>query len=181
MDDVSHTSNVPFKVSQIVCLEHQNNCLYGEVIQLIPKRQLCWFRPMCLVIPNIDEVNGSHSGKVFSSSSKSGLQQCKNLPEARSDALHEHWRSKQQSFSPVLEPSSSYVGSCTEEIQLIDLQSGSDLLWPAILFRLALDTEIIQIFSQLREPNQISIDRTSNQKCLNNFVQQVWRANQDRF
>jgi hypothetical protein len=39
-----------FKPSQIVCLEHQNNYLYGEVIQIIESRQLCWMRPLMLAV-----------------------------------------------------------------------------------------------------------------------------------
>ncbi|MEN9566364.1 MAG: hypothetical protein RLZZ69_1560, partial [Cyanobacteriota bacterium] len=51
MDNIVFSSaELPLKVSQIVCLEHQNINLYGEVIQLIPHRHLCWFRPLCLVI-----------------------------------------------------------------------------------------------------------------------------------
>ena len=38
-----------FKANQIICLEHQNNCLYGEVIQIIQQRQLCWLRPLLLI------------------------------------------------------------------------------------------------------------------------------------
>ena len=48
-----------FKPSQIVCLEHQNNYLYGEVIQIIESRQLCWMRPLMLAVfsNNIPTVN----------------------------------------------------------------------------------------------------------------------------
>lgn len=37
-----------FQANQIICLEHQDTCLYGEVIQIIYQRQLCWFRPLLL-------------------------------------------------------------------------------------------------------------------------------------
>lgn len=47
---MSNTLSFSLKHNQIVCLEHQESCLYGEVIQLIPERQLCWFRPICIVI-----------------------------------------------------------------------------------------------------------------------------------
>lgn len=39
-----------FKSYQIVRLQHNNTCLYGEVIQVVPKRQLCWVRPLMLAI-----------------------------------------------------------------------------------------------------------------------------------
>lgn len=51
MKDLKYDSvNLPFKESQIICLEHQATCLYGEVIQLIVDRDMCWFRPICMNI-----------------------------------------------------------------------------------------------------------------------------------
>lgn len=38
-----------FSTHQIVCLEHQQSCLYGEVIQIIESKDLCWMRPLFLV------------------------------------------------------------------------------------------------------------------------------------
>jgi hypothetical protein len=48
-----------FKPQQIVCLEHENTRLYGEVIQVISKRKLCWVRPLMLAIalPNVDRFS----------------------------------------------------------------------------------------------------------------------------
>ncbi len=37
-----------FSTYQIVCLEHQQSCLYGEVIQIIESKDLCWMRPLFL-------------------------------------------------------------------------------------------------------------------------------------
>lgn len=55
MDDIaSTTKDLCFKTNQIVCLEHQDANLYGEVIQLIPHRGLCWFRPICLIVAELD-------------------------------------------------------------------------------------------------------------------------------
>lgn len=39
-----------FQPSQIVYLEHKGRCLYGEVIQIVESRQLCWVRPLMLVV-----------------------------------------------------------------------------------------------------------------------------------
>ncbi|GBF82437.1 oxidoreductase [Aphanothece sacrum FPU1] len=39
-----------FSPHQIVCLEHHNRCLYGEVIQVIESRKMCWVRPLFLAI-----------------------------------------------------------------------------------------------------------------------------------
>jgi hypothetical protein len=34
---------------QILCLDHEATSLYGEVIQIITERHLCWFRPLALL------------------------------------------------------------------------------------------------------------------------------------
>ncbi|HEY9664269.1 MAG TPA: hypothetical protein V6C65_37980 [Allocoleopsis sp.] len=34
---------------QILCLEHEDTSLYGEVIQIIVERKLCWLRPLALL------------------------------------------------------------------------------------------------------------------------------------
>lgn len=38
-----------FQPQQIVCLEYKDNRLYGEVIQVIESRQVCWVRPLLLM------------------------------------------------------------------------------------------------------------------------------------
>jgi hypothetical protein len=74
MDDlVSKTSNICFKVNQIICLEHQHTCLYGEVIQLLPQRKLCWFRPICLVTTNFKNTQDLGYKEVINTSSSSDL------------------------------------------------------------------------------------------------------------
>ena len=65
--------------------------------------------------------------------------------------------------------------------KLIDLQSTSDLFWPAILFRPAWDTEIISHITQLNDISHHPIDRSSNYQYLNKFVHHYWKANQDKF
>ena len=120
-------SNIPFKVNEIICLENDCTCLYGEVIQLLPSRELCWFRPMCLV-----------------------------------------------SFDPATD-------FTTEPTQLIDLQSGSDLLWPIALFRTVLDTEVISFLPQLSDRNFAQANKSSGKQSLNRFIQQVWQDNRDKF
>ena len=123
------TFEIPFKVNEIICLENDLRYLYGEVIQLLPRRGLCWFRPMCLVV-------------------------CEGFSDRP---------------SPIIEPS-----------QLIDLQSGSDLLWPTTLFRPALDTEVISLLPLLSDRYSSSVN-TPNKQYLNRFIQQVWRDNRDKF
>ncbi len=40
----------PFNPQQIVCMEHQQSYLYGEVVQIIESKELCWMRPLLLAI-----------------------------------------------------------------------------------------------------------------------------------
>lgn len=126
-DKVSSTSDLLFKVNQIICLEYQHTCLYGEVIQLIPDRGLCWFRPICIAVSNFDDNQASDSQ------------------------------------------------------QLINLQSGSDLLWPITLFRPALDIEVISLLAKLNDLNESLVHQRSSRQYLNTFVKEVWSANQDKF
>lgn len=129
MDGTATTNpNLLFTVKQIICLEHQNACLYGEVIQLLPQRQLCWFRPMCMTK---DDFSG-------------------NFNDASSD--------------------------------VINLKSCSDLLWPMILFRPALDTEVISFLHLLsNDAAESSVQKGSSAQYLNKFIQQVWQSNKDKF
>ncbi|HIK26978.1 MAG: hypothetical protein N3E45_07770 [Oscillatoriaceae bacterium SKW80] len=39
-----------FQNSQIICLEYQNSYLYAEVIDIVQARQICWGRPLMLVV-----------------------------------------------------------------------------------------------------------------------------------
>lgn len=39
-----------FQPSQIVCLEHGSTRLYAEVVQVAEPRQVCWVRPLALVL-----------------------------------------------------------------------------------------------------------------------------------
>ena len=47
MIDDSLPSFAPY---QIVCLEHQQSYLYGEVIKVIESKNLCWMRPLLLAV-----------------------------------------------------------------------------------------------------------------------------------
>ncbi|WP_392536119.1 hypothetical protein [Nostoc sp. C117] len=62
---------------------------------------------------------------------------------------------------------------------ITDLRDASDLLWPANLFRPALDTEIIASLSQLlaKEP-KTELDSDAKQQ-LNQFIHQLWQAYQE--
>ncbi|MGB5637179.1 MAG: hypothetical protein WBM44_02820 [Waterburya sp.] len=178
MDDVSFNAvKVSLKVHQIACLEHDNNNLYGEVIQLVPHRQLCWFRPMCLVISSSRSSSGSNLSESFSEPwGVKRLQECGQDIFPQQTTKH----SPKAIFSGnPKDLSAPYF--LPQEAQLINLQSGSDLLWPTILFRAALDSEVICFLAQLHDIKQLSIDVSLNQKYFNRFIHQVWQANQDKF
>jgi hypothetical protein len=168
MDNIVFSSaDLPLKVSQIVCLEHQSSNLYGEVIQLIPHRQLCWFRPLCLVISA--DAQSSFKSESPERSLEFGFRQ---------EKISSGW--EQKSFDHISDHISEQLENA-EETKLIDLQSGSDLLWPDSLFRPALDTEIIYLLPQLQDVNHYSEKKISNQKYLNKFIHLFWQAHQDKF
>jgi hypothetical protein len=75
----------------------------------------------------------------------------------------------------------SFDSRNAEESKLIDLQCGSDLLWPARLFRPALDTEVIYLLPQLKDISHHSKDIISQQKYLNKFIHLFWQTHQDKF
>jgi hypothetical protein len=37
-----------FQPQQIVCIEHQEKCLFAETIQIMPERQRCWAKCLAL-------------------------------------------------------------------------------------------------------------------------------------
>ena len=43
-------SSPTFSPYQIVCLEHRQSYLYGEVIQVIQSKNRCWMRPLLLAV-----------------------------------------------------------------------------------------------------------------------------------
>lgn len=66
-----------------------------------------------------------------------------------------------------------------ESSQITDLRSTSDLLWPINLFQPALDTQVIALHAQIlaKEPKP-ELNRKAKQE-LHQFIQQLWRANQN--
>lgn len=69
----------------------------------------------------------------------------------------------------------------SESFTLYDLRQGADLLWPSNLFRPALDTEVLPLFTHL----QISKNQGENQQLahqqLQRFVHQVWQDYEGKF
>ncbi len=50
MKQLSIGSVYKFQPRQIACLEHENTRLYTEVIEVVLSRQICWVRPLMLVV-----------------------------------------------------------------------------------------------------------------------------------
>ncbi|AFY67315.1 hypothetical protein [Geitlerinema sp. PCC 7407] len=119
-----------FQSGQIVCLEHQQDQLYGEVVQMVPERQICWVRPLLLAV----------------ASSAASLA------------------------SPYADP--------LEGRTLHDLRQSADLLWPAQLFRPALDTELLPLLGALVDP---APSNPAARQQLQGFVQRIWHAHSGLF
>jgi hypothetical protein len=81
---------------------------------------------------------------------------------------------------PVADNNSSPIASL-EQLTLYDLRLGADLLWPARLFRPALDTEVIPLLVQLNDPDAQTTDSSDAHKQLSCFVHQVWQADKSAF
>lgn len=47
----------PLVTGQIVYLEKENTRLYAEVVQIVVSRQLCWVRPLLLVVASDEEIS----------------------------------------------------------------------------------------------------------------------------
>jgi hypothetical protein len=64
--------------------------------------------------------------------------------------------------------------------RLYDLRQGSDLLLPKVLFRQAVDTEVMPVLSQLYKLEKAE-DTITTRQLLNQFIHQVWQAHPDVF
>jgi hypothetical protein len=66
-------------------------------------------------------------------------------------------------------------------LTLGDLRQGADLLWPASLFRPALDTEVIPLLVQLGVSETQAVSNSDAHQQLSNFVREVWQAYKSAF
>jgi hypothetical protein len=121
---------------QILCLEHEETKLYGEVIQIITERHLYWLRPLVLCQSQLN-ARDSESATIF-----------------------------------------------------YDLRQGADLLCPQALFRVALDTEMIPILTQLEDAKteaetlpieELSAAQSVAHRQLQAFIRRVWQAHPEAF
>lgn len=68
-----------------------------------------------------------------------------------------------------------------EPLPLTDMRSSPDLLWPVVLFRPALDTEVIPLLTALLPLETCSELTCAAQQQLNQFIHQVWQAHPGAF
>lgn len=115
-----------FQPCQIVCLEHEAARLYAEVVQVVEVRQICWARPLMLVVSSPDDETDVES-----------------------------W---------------------------YDLRDGADLLCPIVLFRAALDVEVMPLLTRLyaQHPGE---DRKNGEafQSLREFLEILWKAHPQSF
>jgi hypothetical protein len=76
-------------------------------------------------------------------------------------------------------------GSDPTAFTLHDLRQGADLVWPTILFRAALDVEVIPLFTCLYQAELTSAEKDQNivvaHQSLTQFIRQLWQAHTDVF
>ncbi|MBD2327381.1 hypothetical protein [Alkalinema sp. FACHB-956] len=115
-----------FSPNQIVCIEQNAEFVFGEVVQMVPSRGLCWARPIAIARP----------------------------------------------------------GPSLLLLELVqDLRDSSDLLLPAVLFREALDTEVLPLMTALLDPEKPVPPQHSQEarRWLNQFVQQICQVHPEVF
>ena len=66
-------------------------------------------------------------------------------------------------------------------LPLTDLRSCADLLWPIKLFRPAIDTEVIPLWTQLLASEPQLESSSAAQQRLHQFIYQVWQAEKSVF
>ncbi|MFB2880847.1 hypothetical protein [Floridanema aerugineum] len=69
----------------------------------------------------------------------------------------------------------------SEPFTLYDLRQGADLLWSSNLFRPALDTEVLPLFTQLQTCKTQDENQQLAHQQLQRFVRQVWQDSERKF
>ncbi len=159
---VSNQRSPLFSSGQIVALDQPNGILYGEIIQTIPQRQMCWVRSIALAlqtqefIASVDQ-NSQDTLTELLSVARENQEEQNCISSNNSDIFH-------------------------DGTVLIDLYRNVDLLFPLDLFRAAFDTEILPLLSSINhDPYNSYDDSQSSRKYLNWFLKEIWQSNQDKF
>ena len=175
---VSNQPSPLFSSGQIVALDHGNGILYGEIIQTVPQRQMCWIRGIALYLKtkqflvsfgqDAEDSLTVGNGEVSRPSPTTMLSKLLQM-----SALNQDENNLASNNLEIFDDSG---------IILVDLYRNVDLLFPLDLFRVAFDTEIMPILSQIDpDPHSGSHDTRSSRQCLNWFLKEIWQTNQDKF
>jgi hypothetical protein len=81
----------------------------------------------------------------------------------------------------VISEATSDAPTSGELLTLYDLRQGADLVWPTILFRAALDTEVIPLLAKLDNLDANEATSLDVHKHLSFFVRRVWLAYKETF
>jgi hypothetical protein len=81
----------------------------------------------------------------------------------------------------VISEATSDAPTSGELLTLYDLRQGADLVWPTILFRAALDTEVIPLLAKLDNLDANGASSPDVHKQLSLFVRKVWLAYKETF
>ena len=81
----------------------------------------------------------------------------------------------------AISESNSEMPTVVERLTLYDLRQGADLVWPTILFRAALDTEVIPLLAKLDNLDANEATSLDVHKQLSLFVRKVWLAYKETF
>lgn len=80
----------------------------------------------------------------------------------------------------TIDPSESLDWTNDADLRVQDLRQGSDLMCPAVLFREALDVEVMPLLTCLQGDAEKSQGSTAHQ-ALHQFIQQIWQARPEVF
>ena len=179
---MSHfASNQPsplFSSGQILALDHCHGILYGEIIQTVPQRQMCWIRGIALYLKTKQFLVSLGQDTEDSLTVGDGQSSRPSPANMLSNLLPMSALNQDENN---LTPNNLKIFDDSETI-LVDLYRNVDLLLPFDLFRVAFDTEIMPILSHLDpDPHNVSHDTQSSRQCLNWFLKEIWQTNQDKF
>ncbi|MDJ0647754.1 MAG: hypothetical protein QNJ60_03530 [Xenococcaceae cyanobacterium MO_188.B19] len=172
---VSNQPSPLFSSGQIVALDHCNGILYGEIIQTVPQRQMCWIRGIALYLKTKEFLVSFGQDDAEDSLTVGNGQVSRPSPTTvLSNLLQMSALNQDDENNLEIFDDSTTV--------LVDLYRNVDLLFPLDLFRVAFDTEIMPILSQIDpDPHSGSHNTKFSRQCLNWFLKEIWQTNQDKF
>ncbi len=166
-----------FCSGQIVALDNTNSILYGEIIQTIPQRQMCWVRAIGISL----KVRPCAIAKLPGSENKDDEGGGRGLKtELTND--DSHTLSNEAPFQGCWGTLCISNHRVESQTQIIDLHRNVDLLFPLDLFRVAFDTELIPLLSKMDLSHHSCLNDTqTSRQYLNQFLKEIWQINRSKF